>query len=605
VRLITEPDEYRNPARLWHAANIDRMHAGGVRIKHRKHNGVMHQGSIVLHGLGEVIFGSSNWTMASAIHQDEHNYFYNPSLGKPRFFQWFVDQFERKWNDPAAFAPFAPLPPHAPSYASPVNGASGLSSTATLTWDGGPWAHLYDIYCGTTPTPPLLKGNVEVGSPEPGRLETFSVSNLLPGTTYYWRIVGKTWAQLGTTGATWSFTTGGTAPAVPTLLAPSALPSPWTSSDIGSVGAAGRASFAASTLEVLGGGSAVFDVADAFHFVHRQLTGDGDVIARVDTLGKPADASSALAGLMFRASLSSGSPHASLIITTDGKAKFRRRTVSGGTTYSDGPTGATTYAPHWLKVSRRGATFTALLSSDGLQWTQVHTAQTVTLPGTVEVGVLTLRSGGSGLARATFSSVNVTAAVPSSVTPAAGLPDGWASVDVGAAQQGQAGHSAGRYTLQAGGTELWGARDGFLFAYRTLSGDGEIVARLERLTVPAGGGSTLGGVMIRESLADNARHASMIVTTDGKAKFRRRLDVGGATLSDGPASGTTSAPRWLKLQRSGDRFTAWLSSDGSAWQLVHATQSISMGSTVYIGMIGLGSGGTSRGEAAFTNITIR
>ena len=87
------------------------MYMGGVQIKMRQHEGLMHQGSVVMHGLGEVIFGSSNWTTASAGWQDEHNYFYNPSLGKPWFFQWFADQFESKWNDTANYVPFQPLPP--------------------------------------------------------------------------------------------------------------------------------------------------------------------------------------------------------------------------------------------------------------------------------------------------------------------------------------------------------------------------------------------------------------------------------------------------------------------------------------------------------------
>jgi Carbohydrate binding module (family 6)/PLD-like domain len=212
VRLITEPSEYRNPARVWVSKHVDRMWAGGVQIKIRQHEGITHQASVVMHGLGEVIFGSSNWTTASASYQDEHNFFYNPSLGKPWFFQWFADQFENKWNNTTNYVPFQPLPPTKPVYSAPLNGASGLSSSATLTWDGGTWAHLYDIYLGTTPDPPLLASNQELGSPEAGQLEKYAVNNLLPGTTYYWRVVGKTWAQLGVSGPVWSFTTFGTSP---------------------------------------------------------------------------------------------------------------------------------------------------------------------------------------------------------------------------------------------------------------------------------------------------------------------------------------------------------------------------------------------------------
>jgi carbohydrate binding protein with CBM6 domain/phospholipase D-like protein len=212
VRIITDPGEYRNPVRVYDSKHVDRMFMGGVQLMMRKHEGIAHEASTIMHGLGEVIFGSSNWTTASAGYQDEHNFFYNPSLNKPWFFQWFADQFERKWNDTTNYVPFVPLPPGTPVYAAPTNGASGLSTSVTLKWEGGPWAHLYDIYFGSTSTPPLLVSNTEIGSPEANKGESFTVANLQPGTTYYWRVVGRTWAQLTNSGPVWSFTTAGTPP---------------------------------------------------------------------------------------------------------------------------------------------------------------------------------------------------------------------------------------------------------------------------------------------------------------------------------------------------------------------------------------------------------
>ena len=66
----------------------------GVQIKMRKHIGLNHQKSVVLYGKGMTIFGSSNWTGPSSNSQDGHNYF----TTKKWFFDWFVSQFERKWN---------------------------------------------------------------------------------------------------------------------------------------------------------------------------------------------------------------------------------------------------------------------------------------------------------------------------------------------------------------------------------------------------------------------------------------------------------------------------------------------------------------------------
>jgi len=231
VRLIHEPDEYRNTARQWDAWNIDRMYMAGVQIRMRKHLGLNHQKSVLLYGQGMTIFGSSNWTGPSSNSQAENNYF----TTKAWFFNWFVNQFEHKWNSTTENQPFVPLPPDQPSYISPANAAIGQPTNLTLKWEGGPWAHKYDIYFGTTSNPPLLVSDastyqsgaqtgqalLDTGSVDDGVMESYTIPvTLQPGTTYFWKIVGKTMANQTATGQIWSFTTAGTGavPAAPTGL---------------------------------------------------------------------------------------------------------------------------------------------------------------------------------------------------------------------------------------------------------------------------------------------------------------------------------------------------------------------------------------------------
>ncbi|HVF90388.1 MAG TPA: phospholipase D-like domain-containing protein, partial [Blastocatellia bacterium] len=213
VRLLTEPFEYRNPDRLWVSWNVDRLYAAGIEIKWRKQSrlGLNHEKVVMLYGQGLTIFGSSNWTSPSSNSQEEHNYFTH----KTWFFDWFVNHFERKWNSETENEPFTPLPPDVPIIRTPVDGASAQPTTnMLLKWEGGRYAHKYDVYFGTNPNPPLVTTDytVHIDAVNPGIDETYQLPTLLPGTTYYWRIVGKTMANVTASGPVWSFTTAGTPP---------------------------------------------------------------------------------------------------------------------------------------------------------------------------------------------------------------------------------------------------------------------------------------------------------------------------------------------------------------------------------------------------------
>ena len=218
VRLYAEPNEYRNPARLDDSYNVDRMYVAGVQIRMRAHAGQNHQKTVLLYSQGMTVFGTSNWSTASDDNQLEVNYF----TTKTWFFDFFRDLFERKWNNSQVLSdgtqaietqPFTPLPPDKPSYSSPANQATGQSTTAKLKWAAGNWARQYDIYIGITSDVHLLKANVNLGpSQSSSDLKSYSLPTLQPGTTYFWKIVSKTMANVTAAGPVWSFTTSGKAP---------------------------------------------------------------------------------------------------------------------------------------------------------------------------------------------------------------------------------------------------------------------------------------------------------------------------------------------------------------------------------------------------------
>jgi len=211
VRLLAEPDEYRFSAsrlgaELTGPYNIDRLFAAGVQIRMRKHLGLNHQKSVLLYGRGLTIFGSSNWSSPSFNYQEEHNYFTN----KTWFFQWFVDQFNRKWNSASEYEPFVPLAPTAPVNLAPAN-ATTAGQSALLSWEGGRWAHKYDVYFGQS-TLNLIASDLITGALGPDSSESYLVSGLQNGVSYCWRVVGKTMANQTAVGPTSCFTVSSTVP---------------------------------------------------------------------------------------------------------------------------------------------------------------------------------------------------------------------------------------------------------------------------------------------------------------------------------------------------------------------------------------------------------
>src|SRR5688572_17233688 len=159
------------------------------------------------------------------------------------------------------------------------------------------------------------------------------------------------------------------------------------------------------------------------------------------------------------------------------------------------------------------------------------------------------------------------------------LPAGWSSRDIGAVgQPGSASTSGGTYTVNGAGADVWGTADAFHFAYRPVTGDATITARVT--SIQGAQAWTKVGVMIRATTQAGSAHAFMLVSTSNGVAFQRRLTTGGTT-SNTIAAG--AAPRWVRLARSGSLITASVSSDGGAWTVV-GSATLSMPSTVQVGL---------------------
>jgi regulation of enolase protein 1 (concanavalin A-like superfamily) len=214
-------------------------------------------------------------------------------------------------------------------------------------------------------------------------------------------VVARTNANLTAASSTSSFVTGGTGGGGGGG-GTTSLPAPWQDLDIGSVGAAGSATYTTPTFTVKGAGGDIWGTSDAFNFVYQPLSGDGQIVARVTGIGNTN--TYAKAGVMLRQSLTSTSQHAILDVRPNGSVEFMTRTSSGGSTSY--VAGATQAPPAWLKLARAGTTVTASVSADGSTWSTVGTT-TVSMTSSISVGLAVCSHVTGTLMTATFDNVTV------------------------------------------------------------------------------------------------------------------------------------------------------------------------------------------------------
>lgn len=180
------------------------------------------------------------------------------------------------------------------------------------------------------------------------------------------------------------------------------------------------------------------------------------------------------------------------------------------------------------------------------------------------------------------------------------LPAPWASADIGAVGLvGSSAYSNGTFTIQGGGGDIWNSADAFRFVYQPVGGDTTIVARVTGVANTNGWAKA--GVMIRESLAANAREASVSVTPTNGTVMTTRTVTGGTTAG---TYSTGAAPMWLKLVRSGNTFTVYRSTNGSTWTKI-GSKSITMTSSVYVGLCVAAKNTAALNQSTFDHVTVQ
>ncbi|MHC4533995.1 MAG: Kelch repeat-containing protein [Planctomycetota bacterium] len=161
----------------------------------------------------------------------------------------------------------------------------------------------------------------------------------------------------------------------------------------------------------------------------------------------------------------------------------------------------------------------------------------------------------------------------------------------------------GTFIINGEGARIGWKSDKCYFSYKTLSGPGSIVAKVDSIEGILD--SARVGVMIRETLDPDSLSTCAYIFAGGGVEFHQRESKGSSGINTYQLG--ISAPHWLKLERdSFGTFRAFHSADGFNWQPFEnsAPASIPMRSDIYIGLAVASYIGSHTCEVVFSNVTI-
>ncbi len=348
----------------------------------------------------------------------------------------------------------------------------------------------------------------------------------------------------------------------PSQAPPNLCPSTWTCADIGGALPPGTDSLSNGIWNETGGGGDIWGTADLFHFVAQTLSADGTVTAHVTA--QQNTSAWAKAGVMMRATSDPGSPYYGVFVTPANGISVQWRTAQGGSTSQVLTSGT---VPAYLMVGRYtsgGQTYyTAYTSPDGTTWNAIAgSTQVLGMTGGLQAGIA-ITSHNQGTASAvTLDSVAVSA---TELPPPGACPSAWTCTDIGTVAPGPGSQtlSGSTWTIQGGGSDIWGTADNFHYVSQPLAADGSVSAQLASQTNTSAWAKA--GLMMRATTDPGSPYFAVFATPGNGIAAQWRTAQGGST-SQVTVAGTL--PEYLEITRTGTTFSAYTSPDGVNWTLV-------------------------------------
>jgi outer membrane protein assembly factor BamB len=178
----------------------------------------------------------------------------------------------------------------------------------------------------------------------------------------------------------------------------------------------------------------------------------------------------------------------------------------------------------------------------------------------------------------------------------------WICQDIGApTPAGSQSFKGNAWTVKAAGTGMGAASDALRLLARPVGGDTQITARIAAL--PAGTGGAQAGLVVRQGTAPGAPYYTTFLNGVGTLVVEYRTSPG--TSPTVALLGKATAPLYLRIQRTGDLFTAAMSSDGRAYKLIPGSvATVTFPVVVLAGIVASSGVNGTIGSAQFSHVDV-
>lgn len=180
---------------------------------------------------------------------------------------------------------------------------------------------------------------------------------------------------------------------------------PWLSVDIGNCGIPGSFTCLNKSFILEASGRDIWRDQDGLHYAYQYIRGDCEMLAKIESI--EGNHEWAKAAIMVRETLSGGSKTSMILMANRRGVRSQHRVETNGDMFGSNPH-SELKAPYWLKLVRKGDTFSYFMSDNGVNWKKIDTQENP-MSKNVYIGFGFTGHDNSELAKAVFSNYRLQA----------------------------------------------------------------------------------------------------------------------------------------------------------------------------------------------------